>query len=113
MRFLWQRLLIRELEKSEFSGTIKWIIDGLDESETNQRGEFPRYVSDLRYTSVNLKVLIVSRYEDIDSHLRSIGSPIVEINAETNHADICTVIKHHVRSSGLLSAPRIIDEITL
>ena len=113
LKFLWRKLLIRQLENSKFAGSIKWVIDGLDESNPMQRTDFLKCLAELRSTKVDLKILIVGRYdEEVDIKLKCIGSKMVEIDAECNRADICKVIQHNIRISERLSAPHIVKHVT-
>ena len=113
MRFIWQKLVINGLEKSKCPETVTWVVDGLDESNPDQRTELLSYLADLRYTDVNFKVIITNRYnEATDTQIRNIGGLVVELNAETNRTDIRTVIDHRVRNSELLSSAQNIEEVS-
>jgi hypothetical protein len=113
LKFLWRNVLIRQLENSKFVGSIKWVIDGLDESDTAHRHELLNCFGTLRSAKVDLKILIVSRYdEEIDSKLKYFGSKIIEIDAESNSADICKVIQYNIRNSERLSAPHMVEYVT-
>lgn len=111
--FLWQKLLIQQLEKSNFTGSIKWVIDGLDETDSAQLSTFLWYLADLRYVKIDFKILIVCRYNmEIESKMKLIGSGVVELNVESNGSDIRKVIHHHIRCSERLSADHIVNKVT-
>jgi hypothetical protein len=113
MGFWWRKVLIRQLENSKFTGTIRWVIDGFDESDNSQRQEFLKYVSELQHVKICLKIIVVGRYDEVThTKLRGMGCNSIEINTQTNFADIRTVIRHHVQSSELLSSPGIVAEVT-
>ena len=113
MKFVWRKLFISLLQESKETLSIKWVIDGLDESSPKQRNEFLHCLSDLRYTKVNLKVLIASRYnEEIDKKLKNIGSEIIEIDGPRVAADVRRVIQHKIRISERLSSPHIVETVT-
>lgn len=110
---LWQSLFIRKLEKCNFVGSVKWVIDGLDESNASQRSTFLEYFADLRYLKRNLKILVVSRYNaEVVEKLKSAGSAIIEITEERTNADIRAVISRNIQCSELLTAAHIVNELT-
>ena len=113
MGFLWRKLLVRQMECSKFSGTIRWVIDGIDESDQDQLAEFLSYLPEIRHSDLCFKVVIVGRYDEAThTKLRAMGCKSIEVNAQTNLADIRTVIRHYIHSSELLSSPHISAEVT-
>ena len=113
LKFVWRKLFVGQLEESGFSGSIKWVIDGLDESNSVQRGQFVNCLSDIRFTKVDVKILIVSRYHDgIVNKLRKLGSAIVEIDIPRVAEDVRKVIQYNIRNSERLSTPHITDRVT-
>lgn len=112
LKYLWQNVLIRQLERISFSRPIKWIIDGLDEMNAEQRIVFLKYLADLEYTKLDLKILVLSRYTgDIELKLKDIGSGFIELNEERIFADIRAFIHHKVQNSESLSMPHIGDKL--
>jgi archaellum biogenesis ATPase FlaH len=110
--YLWQNILIHQLEKLNCSRPIRWIIDSLDEMKTKQQVQFLEYLADLKYTKLDLKVLILARYnEDIELRLKDIGGGIIELTEEKNSADIRAYIHHNVQNSGRLSMPHIVNKL--
>jgi DNA polymerase III delta prime subunit len=113
LSFIWRKLLIKTLKESAAKTSIKWIIDGLDESNPSQRSEFLRCLADLRYLKCDLKILIVSRFnEEIDRQLKNIGSEIIEIDETRVRLDIRQVIRHNIRISARLREPHIVGRVT-
>lgn len=112
VRFIWRKLFLRPLSESKFAGTITWIIDGLDESDSTQRMDFLSSLADMRHTNCKVKILIISRYkEEIIRKLKGIGTDIIEIDVSRVNADIFKVIDYHLNNSERLSAPHIVERI--
>lgn len=110
IRFIWRKILLGQLKDCKFKGEITWVIDGLDESNASQRTEFLKYLTDIRFSKINLKILIVSRYnEEILDILESGGAGIVEIDTANVGSDVRKVIHYNLQRSQRLCGLGIVE----
>ena len=94
---LWERLFKNNL-MSGLSKTIHWVIDGFDELDDEDRGEFASLLAEVAHVKLGFKVLVVSREDrELDEALEhGENVRIVKLNKKRTNRDIRKFITSRV-----------------